>query len=464
MEAHAYKLHEDDSILHRLKSSLDHVWSVRKRSADPPNRIEIQMSSSYILKDRSLDYKPSLTVIPEVHEDLTTQPDQPKPYSKFSTKIEFIKPKQRTSEDSPTSVKSGSSEESCSPGKQILELTPEPTLLKQKFKYPNLESIKATPPPAPAPVPVPNPKSNPQPHPTSTSISTPIPKPKAVLPHQIQPSKPSQPNPMILKAKEEISNLHKNKANLIKKIELLSNSLSQIEDLSKMQASAPSNNEMSAHLLSQLEKLEHQQLAPESDSRLPEAVMKVQNLESEIKNLKSLKDSTVIGYEQELKVINHKLKDLQECNEILTEILACFRKEPLLVESQMSKSPNMSPSVNQDLRDLNNLNDLKDLEDLKGLKGLKGLKDSKEFDDKMMATIKLNELVDSQSILEDAYKKRDQIMRNKEKLETEYREIPSNSKSLTSKKRKLSLEYELSLNYSQLVAVNNKIKKYSTEA
>ena len=92
------------------------------------------------------------------------------------------------------------------------------------------------------------------------------------------------------------------------------------------------------------------------------------------------------------------------------------------------------------------------------------MKISKDFEDKMMATIKLNELVDSQSRLEDAYKRRDQLMRNKEKLEAEYREIPSNSKSLTSKKRKLSLEYELSLNYSQLVAVNNKIKKYSTEA
>ena len=171
--------------------------------------------------------------------------------------------------------------------------------------------------------------------------------------------------------------------------------------------------------------------------------MKVQTLESEIRNLKSLKDSTVVGYEQELKVINHKLKDLQECNEILTEILACFRKEPLLIEAQLSKSPSVSPTTSLEAKDL---------------------KISKDFEDKMMATIKLNELVDSQSRLEDAYKRRDQLMRNKEKLEAEYREIPSNSKSLTSKKRKLSLEYELSLNYSQLVAVNNKIKKYSTEA
>ena len=421
METLPHKQFEEDNILHRLKYSLDHVWSVRKRSADPPNRIEIQMSSSYILKDRSLDYKPFLTVIPEVHEELVTQPDQAKACSKFSTKIEFFKPIQRDSEESPSGAKSDSSELTRSPSKQISESSPDLITAKPHFQFSNLH------------------RSNP-----------------ASSPNPLQNAKPARPSPLILKAKEEISLLHHNKQNLLLKIQQLSNSLSQLESLHQSHPAAPCNYDVTMNLLSHLEKLERQQLAPESDARLPEAAVKVQNLESEIKNLKSLKDSSVVGYEQELKVINHKLKDLQECNEILTEILACFRKEPLLVEDQGRKSWELSPGGES-------FNDLRKIEGSEGCEGFEGFEGFKEFDDKMIATVKLEDLLDQQGRLEDVYRRRKEIIRAKEKLEAEYKEIPCDSKCLANKKRKVSLEYELSINYSQLVAANNKIKKYSRE-
>lgn len=416
METLPHKLLEEDTILHRLKYSLDHVWSVRKRSADPPNRIEIQMSSSYILKDRSLDYKPILTVIPEVHEDLPTLPDQTKPSSKFSTKIEFFKPIQRESEESPTSVKSDTSEVLSPLGKQIPEPHPNPNPIpipiKPCFQFPK--------PQAPIPSSLPQPKSN-----------------------------PVHPSPQLLKAKSEISLLHQNKQKLVNKIHFLSNTLSQFQDLEQVHPSTPCNYEMSINLLTHLEKLERQQLAPESDTRLAEAVIKVQNLESEIKNLKSLKDSTVIGYEQELKVINLKLKDLQECNEILTEILACFRKEPLFIENQERKSWDLAG--NDNLNDLRKIGNFEDFEEFK------------EFDDKIMASVVDDELLDQQGRLDEVYKKRREIIKAKEKLEAEYKEIYCNSKSVVSNKRKVSLEYELSINHSQLVAADNKIKMYSGE-
>jgi hypothetical protein len=399
------------------------------------------MTSSYILKDRSLDYQPSLTVIPEVHEDLPTLPDQSKTCSKFSTKIEFIKPKQRTSEESPTSVKSHSSEASSSP-ERFKSPVKEVQILKDRF-----------------------------------------------LIHKELKKKSLE------KARLEIDFLRKNKEKLQEKVLLLTQSLGRIEE-SKQEAETIKSIEF------KLEKLELQQLAPEQDSRLPEAILKVKHLESEIKKLKSLKDSSIFGYEEELKTINLKLKDLQECNEILTEILACFRREPLLLEN----SPGQGKGSPLEVKDL--YSDRKNFDgDFKGVNlddkklNYDGKKnyfegDSPRFDVKnspsdkksspvnlknspvsirnsplkleneqkrMIGTIKLEQLIDKDNALEEIYTRRDQLMKSKEILEAEYREIPNNSKSLTSKKRKLSLEYQLSLNYSQLVSVNNKIKKLSSD-
>lgn len=362
MEKFSYSKQDEDSILHRLKNSLDHIWSVRKKSINSPKRLEIQMSSSYILKDRSLDYTSPLTVIPELHEEHITQSDLSKNYSKFSTKIEFIKPKQRASEDSPTSVKSDSSNQIESP----------PADFTAKFEQKVLEE-----------------------------------KPK-----ETKLFKPE----LIKQARQEVIELIKAKEKLQTKVKNLTISLGRLKEFKQ-------ESETMTSIESKLEKLEQQQLIPEEDSRLPEAIMKVRHLENEILKLKRLKDSSVLQYEEELKNINLKLKDLQECNEILTEILACFKKEPLLLE-KAAEVETLSPPPKE-----------------------------------LLNTIKLDELINSDSAFDEAYAKREQLIQTKEKLEAEYREIPSVSKSLSNKRRKLSLEYELSVNYSQLVAINNKLKK-----
>ena len=403
MEKFSYSNQDEDTILHRLKNSLDHIWSVRKKSINSPKRLEIQMSSSYILKDRSLDYTSPLTVIPELYEEHITQSDASKNCSKFSTKIEFIKPKQRISEDSPTSVKSDSSNHLESPSPDFSAKF-EPKVLEEKPK--ETKNFK--------------PELMKQARQDLIDLKKPIETRKQARQEVIELKKPQESKnfkPELMKqARQEVMELKKSKEKLQTKVENLTTSLGRLREFKQ-------ESETVISIESKLQKLEQQQLIPEGDSRLPEAIMKVRHLESEIQKLKRLKDSSVLQYEEELENINLKLKDLQECNEILTEILACFKKEPLLLEKAVEVEP-LSPAPKE-----------------------------------LLNTIKLDELMDSDSAIEEAYVKREQLIQTKEKLEAEYREIPSVSKSLSSKRRKLSLEYELSINYSQLVAINGKLKK-----
>lgn len=437
MENLSYSKQDEDTILHRLKSSLEHIWSVRKKSIHSPNRLEIQMSSSYILKDRSLDYPSPLTVIPELHEEHVTQSDLSKSCSKFSTKIEFIKPKQRTSEDSPTSVKSNSSDQYESPSLKTLQTfepviileKPKPTITEEKpvIIEEKPKSVRIEEKPKPVKIEE-KPKQliieekpkivKVEMKPSQVKIEE---KPKPVVFEENSNKPDTTKSELIKKAKQEIFELRKSKENLRTKIQDLETSLGRLEEFKQ-------ERETVISIESKLQKLEKQQLNPEGDSRLPEAILKVKHLESEIQKLKRLKDSSVLQYEEELKNINHKLKDLQECNEILTEILACFKKEPLLTEKNVQEEPNSPPPPKE-----------------------------------LLDTIKLDDLINSESAIEEAYSKRDELNKVKEKLEAEYREIPSVSKSLSNKRRKLSLEYELSINYSQLVAINNKIKRFTSE-
>ena len=76
--------------------------------------------------------------------------------------------------------------------------------------------------------------------------------------------------------------------------------------------------------------------------------------------------------------------------------------------------------------------------------------------------IKVSGLLNYESILEEALAKREQLLEVKTKLETEFKSLPNDSKSMSNKRRRLALEFELSMNYSQLISINNKIKRYSS--
>ena len=68
--------------------------------------------------------------------------------------------------------------------------------------------------------------------------------------------------------------------------------------------------------------------------------------------------------------------------------------------------------------------------------------------------------MDSNAIIKELYQKKEELIKEKEKMETEYKSIPQSSKSMANKRRKQALELEISMNYSKLMSVNNKIKHY----
>jgi hypothetical protein len=123
--------------------------------------------------------------------------------------------------------------------------------------------------------------------------------------------------------------------------------------------------------------------------------------------------------------VNHKIEDLKECNEILKELMTCLQREP---ESEM-----------------------------------KNMKNAETFIEKLKyepeETIPLRKL-DPDYILTELLQQKEELVKEKEKMEAEYKTIPQTSKSMLNKRRKQKLELELSMNYNKLMSVNSKIKKY----
>ena len=342
------------------------------------------MSSSYILKDMAIEFSSLTDQTPDTKIIKLQNLKKPGLANQFSTKIQFVKPVQITEEDSPCSVSSRKENPNFDIDDDISSPNTSEILLNidKNRDFPDIQ------------------------HPT-----IPVKSKSCNLDKEI-----------LVKARSEIQELRRNKATLQGKLKLLEESLKKLEEIDEEGGSTLSSIEQ------KLEKLEKQQLAPEEDGRLPEAMHKISNLETEIIKLKSLKDSSVVEYEEELKVVYHKLKDLHECNEILSEMVACFRKEPIFSSREMQNEETYTDNLA--------LGDI--------------------------GTITLSGLLNSDSILQEAHAKREQLQQIKAKLEQEYKSIPDDSKSMVSKRRKLALEFELSMNYSQLVSISNKIKRYTS--
>jgi DNA repair exonuclease SbcCD ATPase subunit len=408
-----YNIKDEPSIIEKLKSSMDFVRGVKKKNSESPKKLEIKIGSSYILNEKSINFSNFLTQSDQLSDNsLNSKPDSHFHISpqtipnKFTTKIEFVKPKQRDGEDSPCSVDS----EPLNSNKYIgLEIEINKTGLENRLKNisnsQNLEKIK-----------IPQKSENLK---KAEKLGT-FGKPEnSEKPENLKILNQKE---IIQKAKAEISELRRNKNQLQEKIFVLEDSLEKIEAIDQEEVSTVNSIE------GKLERLERQQLRPEEDTRLREAISKISNLESEIVKLKSLKESSVSHYEEELKDVYHKLKDLQECNEILNEMVLCFKKEPILTNRNF----------------------------------LDSLPSTEPIKTEVIGTIKLSGLQNSQTVLQEAYEKKDQLMRTKDLLESEYKSLPEDSKSMANKRRKLALEFELSVNYSQLVSINNKIKRYTS--
>ena len=380
-EKFVYSKPEESSILQKIKSSIDQVHYIRRKNSDSPKKLEIKMSSSYILKDKAIDFSNFSETASEVKSEKIINHKKKNSASKFTTKIQFVKPQQRKQEDSPPVIE----------GENIF--FPERRQITEKEEVSYNEDQE-----------------------NMSFISC------ENMTNKGKNNSNQKEKEIIDKARKEIDDLKKNKIFLQEKITTLQESLKKIEIIDKEEVSTFNSIE------SKLQKLENQQINPEEDLRFPEAVSKLSNLEAEIIKLKSLKDSSVFQYEEQLKDVYLKLKDLQECNEILTEMVTCFHKEPIFSD-----------------RDLQNAETFTD--DLKL---------------EAIGTIKLAGLLNSESILQEAYEKKEQLQLIKTELENEYKSIPDDSKSMINKRRKLELEFELSMNYSQLVSINNKIKRYTS--
>lgn len=317
-----------DSILEKLKKSIDNIHCIQIADSKSCKKLEIQISSSYILKDKALEFNILLSPRPDqfsedhfipYYNDHPTDPQvtspikndfsislsppydnySPKsPGSQFNTKAEFIRPMQKITDGSPCSV---GSEEFIK-----LQTTSgyyqSPSLNEQVFF---LDSIKS---------------------------------PCFVLRKIEYDIESCNDKEMIEKAREEIKELTARKQALEMKVERLKGELKAIFKVKEEE------KQTIRAIEEKLEKLEAQQVEPEEDPRLPEARLNVAKLEKEIVQLKSLKDSSVFQYKEELKDVNHKLKDLKECNKILQEILACFRKMPLVPSSPPSSQPSSTSS------------------------------------------------------------------------------------------------------------------------
>lgn len=305
---------EGDSILFKLKNSIDYVNCVRRKNPESPKKLEIKMDSSYILKDRALE----LNVLPSITNE--HPPEKPTTHyrkasaSQFGTRIQFVRPSQKSSEGSPCSV------DSDKPRK--------PPLNNRFCQSPSTKEKRS---------------------PGSEKENSSILHKKY---YDVEPTvkqSPFKEKDLIIKAKEEIMELRKNKERLSNRVNTLQVTLKKIQKAKKHE------NETIASIGAKLEKLEKQQIDPEEDPRLPQAIANVAKLESEIVQLKSLKNSSAFQYEEELKDVYHKLKDLKECNEILSEMLACFRKEPLFSDPRYTYDENSIAKLDKDIFEAMNM-------------------------------------------------------------------------------------------------------------
>lgn len=180
--------------------------------------------------------------------------------------------------------------------------------------------------------------------------------------------------------------------------------------------------------LDSIEDLAKKDLSRNDTEKVPKMIEKISKLEWNYHSFKTGKEGSMKQFDEEVSQVNYKIQDLKECNNILKELVFCLHKEPVYLTKHVQ---NAETSM-----DLGNT--------------------------ERVETISMAKIVDSQGILGELQAKKAQLVEEKEKMEHEYKSIPADSKSMANKRRKQALELELSMNYSKLMSVTNKIKKYKS--
>jgi hypothetical protein len=228
---------------------------------------------------------------------------------------------------------------------------------------------------------------------------------------------------LLKQARDELAFLCKNQETLQAKLGKISENMSRL--------STAHFEEQSAMLsimnkLDTLESLEENNQKCKNNEKITTMIEKVSKLESNYSLLKHHNTDNKRNFQQEMKEVNFKLQDLKECGEILKELVICLGKEPIVLRKSVQ-----------------NAETLTEVE--------RGVKEE---------TIALERL-DPENVLNDLLQQKEALVREKERMEGEYRIIPQNSKSMTNKRRKQALELELSMNYSKLMSLNSKIKRFA---
>lgn len=227
---------------------------------------------------------------------------------------------------------------------------------------------------------------------------------------------------LIHKAREELSYLSKNQENIHQKIGKIN------ENLSKLSSAHIEEQNAMLSIINKLDTLEAMAEKEQEGKieKVSNVIEKVSKLETSYSYLKHHGADNLKNFREEMKEVNFKLQDLKECGEILKELVICLGKEPIVLRRSVQNAETFMDDENS-------------------------VKEE---------TVLLDKL-DPENVLNDLMQQKEMLVREKERMESEYRTIPQNSKSMTNKRRKQTLELELSMNYSKLMALNSKIKKYA---
>ena len=227
---------------------------------------------------------------------------------------------------------------------------------------------------------------------------------------------------LIHKAREELSCLTKNQESIHQKVWKINENLTKLSSTHVEEQSA---------MLSIINKLGILETIAEKEQEVKiesvaNVIEKVSKLETNYSYLRHHGADCLKNFKEEMKEVNYKLQDLKESGEILKELVICLGKEPIVVKRSVQNAETF-------------------------------------MDDEISVKEEtvLLERLDPENVLNDLMQQKEIMVKEKERMENEYRNIPQNSKSMTNKRRKQTLELELSMNYSKLMALNSKIKKFA---
>lgn len=227
---------------------------------------------------------------------------------------------------------------------------------------------------------------------------------------------------LINKAREELSSLTRNQESIHQKVGKINESLTKLSSAHVEEQNAMLSIINKLDILETIAEKEHEAKI----EKVSNVIEKVSKLETNYSYLRHHGTDSLKNFKEEMKEVNYKLQDLKESGEILKELVICLGKEPIVVSKSVQNAETF-------------------MDDEVTVK--------EEF-------VVLDRL-DPENVLNDLMQQKESMVREKERMESEYRTIPQNSKSMTNKRRKQALELELSMNYTKLMALNSKIKKYA---